>query len=400
MKIIVIGGGISGVFAAIELRKNGHDVIILERNDRVLKKMLVTGNGRCNLTNINLGRENYHCEGDIVEKALSKFNNEDFINYLNEIGIITTEENSGKIFPIALKAQSVVNMLLEELEELGVDVLTSKRVISIEKKKGFIVRTNEESFAADRVIFAVGGSSMPSSGSDGKSYKLVQKLGHTISDVFPALTQVKLNSNYLKHLSGVKVVGEVLLYRDDKIIDRRHGELLFTNYGISGPPILDISRMINYESGNLSIVVPLINNIKNKTEAREKLLNRFYTLQNYSIERWLLGIIDKKFIYIVLEMLKLNKDITMDMLSNRDITLLVDLLLGMKFKVEGTKGFENSQVTSGGVLTCEIDEETFESKIIKGLYIIGEVMDVDGDCGGYNIQWAATSAILTARSIN
>ncbi|RVU54099.1 aminoacetone oxidase family FAD-binding enzyme [Anaerosphaera multitolerans] len=400
MDIIVIGGGISGVFAAIELKKRGHNVIILEKNDRILKKMLVTGNGRCNLTNVKLSESNYNDSGDFTRYALSKFNNNDFKDYLNNLGIVTTEENNGKIYPITLKAQSVVNMLLEELKDIGVEILTSKKVISIRKKKKFIVRTDDEEYFADKIIFAVGGSSMPSSGSDGKSYKLLKELGHSTGEIFPALTQVKLDSKYLKHLSGVKVVSEIKLYKNREIVDRRYGEVLFTNYGISGPPVLDISRSVNFFKDDLTIEMSLINYVEKVKETKEELYNRLYTFQNYTIERWLLGVIDKKFIYMILDMLKLNADTPVNIMSNRDYNKLVGLLLSISFKVEGTKGFENSQVTKGGINIAEIDEKTFESKIIKDLYIVGEVMDVDGDCGGYNIQWAATSAIIAARSID
>lgn len=399
MKIAIIGGGPSGVISAIELAKNNQEVVLFEKNNRILKKLLATGNGRCNYTNIDVSSRNYNCKDDFVKSVLEQFTRDDLIDYFKLMGIEPVVENRGKIFPVTLKASTVVNTLLEELKDLGVKILVDSEVLSIKKKKKFIVKTNNNSFEFDKVIFSVGGSSMPSSGSDGKSYKILENLGHSKIETFPALTQLKLSSEYLKSLSGVKVVGEVKLLEDNKIIDKRNGDLLFTNYGISGPPILDLSRKVNEKNKKLEIEMPLINNIDNIKEFRDLLYNRFYTLGHFSLERWLMGLVDKKFINMILKESNLSASTPLNLIEVSDFEKLLNILLKSRFVVIGTKGFENSQVTCGGIATSEIDNNTLESKIIDDLYIVGEVMDVDGDCGGYNLQWAFSSGIVVARSI-
>lgn len=399
MKIAIIGGGPSGVISAIELAKNNQEVVLFEKNNRILKKLLATGNGRCNYTNIDVSSRNYNCKDDFVKSVLEQFTRDDLIDYFKLMGIEPVVENRGKIFPVTLKASTVVNTLLEELKDLGVKILVDSEVLSIKKKKKFIVKTNNNSFEFDKVIFSVGGSSMPSSGSDGKSYKILEDLGHSKIETFPALTQLKLSSEYLKSLSGVKVVGEVKLLEDNKIIDKRNGDLLFTNYGISGPPILDLSRKVNEKNKKLEIEMPLINNIDNIKEFRNLLYNRFYTLGHFSLERWLMGLVDKKFINMILKESNLSASTPLNLIEVSDFEKLLNILLKSRFVVIGTKGFENSQVTCGGIATSEIDNNTLESKIIDDLYIVGEVMDVDGDCGGYNLQWAFSSGIVVARSI-
>lgn len=400
MKIGIIGGGPAGVIAAIELAKENNEVFILEKNDRILKKLLATGNGRCNYTNVDVSLKNYNCKDNFVEYGINNFTKDDLIDYFKMIGIEPVVENRGKIFPVTLKSNTVVNTLLSELEDRNIEVLTNREVIKIKKKDKFIVNTTEEKFSFDRVIFAVGGASLPNSGSDGKSYKILEEIGHSKIDTFPALTQIKLKSEYLKALSGVKVVGEVKLYDNEKLIDKRYGDLLFTNYGISGPPILDLSRLVNEKNKRLKIKMPLINNIENEKEFRDLLYGRFYSLNHFSIERWLMGLVDKKFINMILKEMNLKASTPVDLIENYDFEKLLNILLKSEFEIIGTKGFENSQVTCGGIATSEINSETMESKKVSGLYIVGEVMDVDGDCGGYNLQWAFSSGIMAARSIS
>ncbi|WP_039856601.1 aminoacetone oxidase family FAD-binding enzyme [Peptoniphilus sp. oral taxon 386] len=399
MKVIIIGGGISGVFCAIELARRGNKVVILEKKDRILKKMLVTGNGRCNLTNMELSSDKYFEKKEFVSNAIEKFSNIDFINYLNTIGIYTTIENVNRVYPITLKAQSVVKELLDELYDLGVEIFCNNSVISIEKENKFVVKTNECSYESDKVVFAVGGSSTPNLGSDGKSYKVLEKLGHRITKIMPALTQIKLNSKYLKHLSGVKVVGNVKLINGKNVVEEDFGEILFTDYGVSGPPILNISRKVNFYKKGLKIKLSIINNVDDLSLMKNELYNRYYMLSHFDLDRWLSGIVDKKFIYYITDILGMKKETSLNIIDSSEFERLINILLESEFEVLGNRGFENSQVSVGGVATDDIDEKSFESKILDGLYVIGEVLDVDGMCGGYNIQWAVSSAMQAARSM-
>lgn len=394
MKIIVIGGGVSGTFAAIELKRRGHDVTILEKKDRILKKMLTTGNGRCNLTNTDISVEGYNSV--FVENALEDFTNQNFIDYLKTLGIYTTTEGD-RIYPKTLKAQTVVSQLLEELDELGIEVVNLASVLKIEKKDNFIVYTNEKEYFADRVVFSTGGCSMPNLGSDGKSFEILKKLGHHITNLYPALTQIVIESNNLKALSGVKVVSESKILVNGEVVAKDYGEVLFTEYGLSGPPILNLSKAVNLASGDCEIVFSLINHTDENT--KDELLNMFYVLNHFSIRRFLAGVIDKKLISYVCKKLNLDEKMSIENLDYLEFEKLVDELINHKMKIKGTRGFEHSQVTLGGVDLDEVDNKTFESKIVKGLYIIGEALNIDGICGGYNIQWAVSSAMGMSKNI-
>ena len=317
------------------------------------------------------------------------------------MGIEPTIENRGKIFPVTLKSNTVVNTLIEELEENRAEVITEEEVVSIDKGDNFILKTHNRTFNCDYVIFAPGGMAMPSSGSNGKSYKVLENLGHSKLRTFPGLTQIKLSSPFLKQLSGVKVVGKVNLILDKDVVEQGYGDLLFTDYGISGPPVLDLSRRVNLEGKDkeMFLEMPLINNIENIEDFRNILYGRFYSLNHFSFERWLSGIVDKKFINYISKTVNIDKTSPMYLIEEYRFEEVIRVLLKSRFSVIGTKGFENAQVTCGGIDTDEIDSSTMESKYVPGLYIAGEVMDVDGKCGGYNLQWAFSSGIVAARDI-
>lgn len=382
MDIIIIGAGASGIVTAINAKNENNRVILLEKNDRIGKKLLATGNGRCNYTNMNLSEKNYSSP-DFVKTTLEDFSNEDLINYFRILGLESTLDGN-RVYPISLKANSVLNILIYWLEKKGIEVKTKSQVKEIKKtKKGYEVITNEETLRSDIVVAAFGGKAMPASGSDGVSFEILKKMGIRVMDLKPALTQLKLDSKYLKHLSGTKVIGRARLLRDEKVIDEREGEILFTNYGISGPPILDIS--VNTEEGDV-IEVPLINNLKK--DSIDMVYNRYYMFPDFSLEEFLMGLVDKKFIHYIVDSLDMDKNTAMNMISMGDFEKIISLLLKSRFKVTGNTGFKNAQVTRGGVSLDEVSPENYEAKKYKDLYIIGEALDIDGDCGGYNLHFA------------
>lgn len=394
MKVIIIGGGISGVFAAIELCRLGHQVTILEKKDRILKKMLTTGNGRCNLTNKVIEAKCYN--SNFVKEALDGFNNQNFIDYLLTLGISTTFEED-RVYPKTLKAQTVVNQLLEEIEELEIEVITSSPVLRVEKDNSFHVFTNENEYIADKVVFAIGGCSAPKTGSDGKSFEILKDLGHNITSLYPALTQINIDSTDLKAVSGVKVYSNVKLLIDGEIAQEDEGEVLFTSYGLSGPPILNLSKMVNLTTKKCIVQFSLINHADSDT--KDELYNMYYTLGHYPLSRWLAGFIDKKLIHYISKKLNLDLNAPICQMDERNFDIMVNELLNHQLETSGTQGFDSSQVTVGGVELSEVDNKTFESKVIKGLYIIGEALDIDGICGGYNIQWAVSSAMEMSKNI-
>ncbi|MDU7532091.1 MAG: aminoacetone oxidase family FAD-binding enzyme [Peptoniphilus harei] len=382
MDIIIIGAGASGIVTAINAKNKNNRVRLLEKNDRIGKKLLATGNGRCNYTNMNLSEKNYSSP-DFVKRTLEDFSNEDLINYFKILGLESTLDGN-RVYPISLKANSVLNILIYWLEKKGIEVKTNSQVKEIKKtKKGYEVITNEETLRADVVVAAFGGKAMPASGSDGVSFEILKKMGIRVTDLKPALTQLKLDSKYLKHLSGTKVIGRARLLRDEKVIDEREGEILFTNYGISGPPILDMS--VNTKEGDV-IEVPLINNLKK--DSLDMIYNRYYMFPDFSLEEFLMGLVDKKFIHYIVDSLDMDKNTAMNMISIGDFEKIIGLLLKSRFKVTGNTGFKNAQVTRGGVSLDEVSPENYEAKKYKDLYIIGEALDIDGDCGGYNLHFA------------
>lgn len=397
MNIIIIGAGPAGMVAAINAKNENNKIILIEKNERIGKKLLATGNGRCNYTNLILSEENYSSK-DFVRETLKDFSNEDLINYFKVLGLESTTDGN-RVYPLTLKANSVLNILIYWLEKKGIDIRTNTEVREIKNNKaGFDVITDGETIKADVVIAAFGGKSMPASGSDGRSYEILKKLGLKITDLKPALTQVKLESKYLKHLSGTKVLGEAKLFNGNKEIDRRRGEILFTNYGISGPPILDLS--VNISEDNF-IEVPLINNVDEKTV--DMLYSRYYMFPDFSLEEYLMGIVDKKFIHYIVDYLNLDKKIAMNMISMADFQKIIEVLLKSCFKVIGTTGFKNSQVTRGGVDLSQINCHDYSTKKYENLYIIGEALNIDGDCGGYNLHFAFASGyrlgkILSAKN--
>lgn len=382
MDIIIIGAGASGIVTAINAKNENNRVILLEKNDRIGKKLLATGNGRCNYTNMNLSEKNYSSP-DFVKRTLEDFSNEDLINYFRILGLESTLDGN-RVYPISLKANSVLNILIYWLDKKGIEVKTKSQVKEIKKtKKGYEVITNEETLSADIVVAAFGGKAMPASGSDGVSFEILKKMGIRVTDLKPALTQLKLDSKYLKHLSGTKVIGRARLLRDEKVIDEREGEILFANYGISGPPILDMS--VNTEEGDI-IEVPLINNLKK--DSIDMVYNRYYMFPDFSLEEFLMGLVDKKFIHYIVDSLDMDKNTAMNMISMGDFEKIIGLLLKSRFKITGNTGFKNAQVTRGGVSLDEVSPENYEAKKYKDLYIIGEALDIDGDCGGYNLHFA------------
>lgn len=382
MDIIIIGAGASGIVTAINAKNENNKVILLEKNDRIGKKLLATGNGRCNYTNMNLTEKNYSSP-DFVKRTLEEFTNEDLINYFKILGLESTRDGE-RVYPISLKANSVLNILIYWLEKKGIEIKTNTQVKEIKKKKkGYELITNDETLKADVVVAAFGGKAMPASGSDGVSFEILKKMGIRVTELKPALTQLKLDSKYLKHLSGTKVLGRARLLKGEKVIDEREGEILFTNYGISGPPILDMS--VNISDNNI-IEVPLINNLNE--DSIDMLYNRYYMFPDFSLEEFLLGIVDKKFIHYIVDSLNMDKNIAMNMIPVGDFEKIVGLLLKSRFRVIGNTGFKNAQVTRGGVSLDEVNPENYESKKFKGLYIIGEALDIDGDCGGYNLHFA------------
>lgn len=395
-KIIVIGGGAAGMMAAIVAASNGGDVTILERNDRVGKKLLATGNGRCNYTNVHLNINNYHGKDyKFAEWALSSFDEKATIDYFEKMGITPAIEDNGKAYPLSFQSSSMLDVLRYEIEDKQIDLITDAYVVGIKKQKNFILKLKDgRIFEADKVILATGGMAMPVSGSDGNGYSLAKSLGHTLIDIHPGIVQLNLEGNFFKQINGVKVIGVAKLYSKDKLILEDRGDILFTNYGISGPPILQISRTaLEYlkNEKNIQLRIGIIHT-KTKEELETYLYERFSNSPNKNIQESLIGLINKRLILPIIKELNLDKDKIVQDLNKEEVSKIANILTNWCFKITGSQSWGQAQVTAGGISTKEINNKTMESKLIKGLYLVGELVDIDGDCGGYNLQWAWSSA--------
>lgn len=399
-EIAVIGGGASGLMAAITAKKSGKEVIILERKDRILKKVLITGNGRCNITNVNANISNYFGKNiSSVENILNRFTPQDTMDFFNELGIVCNEENRGKVYPLSGQASSVVDALRFEAEKLGIKIETEFYVRKIEKD-GFKFRIYSEDrkkIEAGRVILAAGGQSYPELGSNGSGFELAKELGHSVTKLSPSIVQLKTEKHQVKGLQGIKTDAAVTAYGDNKKICTYDGELLFTDYGISGNVVF-----------NISFVMPLYKNVEFEIDFMEKfdynelyemLKERKRILSHLTMENYFNGMINKKlgqFLSKVSGIEKLSKPVKD--LNDSDIRKLCTVLKKYRVKILETTGFKNAQVTAGGVSLDEVNTETLESKIVKGLYFSGEVLDVYGECGGFNLQWAWASGYIAGEN--
>ena len=399
-EIAVIGGGASGLMAAITAKKSGKEVIILERKDRILKKVLITGNGRCNITNVNANISNYFGKNiSSVENILNRFTPHDTMDFFNELGIVCNEENRGKVYPLSGQASSVVDALRFEAEKLGIKIETEFYVRKIEKD-GFkfkIYSEDKKKIEAGRVILAAGGQSYPELGSNGSGFELAKELGHSVTKLSPSIVQLKTEKNQVKGLQGIKTDVAVTAYGDSKKICTYDGELLFTDYGISGNVVF-----------NISFVMPLYKNVEFEIDFMEKfdynelyemLKERKKIMSHLTMENYFNGMINKKlgqFLSKVSGIEKLSKPVKD--LNDSDIRKLCTVLKKYRVKILETTGFKNAQVTAGGVSLDEVNAETLESKIVKGLYFSGEVLDVYGECGGFNLQWAWASGYIAGEN--
>src|SRR5690554_574913 len=402
--VIVVGGGAAGMIAAISARRLGAKVTVLEKNPRVGKKILATGNGRCNFTNINTDLTYYHgAKPEFVQSALERFTVEDTIRFFEKLGIAHKVEELGKVFPLSDQASSVLDVLRYELTELGVGVVTEAQVREVAEhgQKFVLVLKNGEIFEGERVIIATGGKAMPASGSDGSGYELAKRLGHTVTDVFPALVQLKLEGSYFKRIAGVKFVGTAEIMDGHLSLAKDRGDILFADYGVSGPPIFQISRKAGelLNAGKKGYLRLTIMDQFSKEALSNLLKKRFQIGSKKPVDFSLVGLINKRLIPVVL--MEAGLDVLkrpVAELTGEERERIVEILTDWRFEIRGTKSWPSAQVTAGGVDTSEIEENTMESKLVKGLFFAGEIMDIDGQCGGFNLQWAWSSGFVAGQS--
>ena len=403
-KVIVVGGGPAGMMAAITAAENGNEVLIIEKMPSFGKKLLITGKGRCNITSSLYMSEfikNTPGNGTFLYSAFQNYTNKDIIEFLNKQGLEVKEERGNRIFPVTDKSVDVLNCFLKRIEEVKIKYKLHTKVEKILIKNYEIlgVRTEREIIQADKVILATGGKSYPLTGSTGDGYKIASELGHNITPIKPSLVPLEVyEKEECKNLQGLSLrnVGIKLEYMDkNKVIYDDFGEMIFTHFGISGPIILSASaHLVRYkEIDNLlkNNKIKLYIDLKpalTEEQLDDRILRDFKEFKNKQFKHSLDKLLPQKMIAVVIEKSQIKEDKKVNEITKEERKRLIHLLKNFELKIKGFRPVEEAIITSGGINTKEINPKTMESKLIKGLYFAGEIIDVDSYTGGFNLQIA------------
>lgn len=398
--VIIAGAGAAGLVAAIAAARKGKSVLIIEKNTKAGKKILATGNGKCNFTNLHQTPECYRSEDSkFAMKVLSNFDLNKTLNFFENLGIFPKERN-GYVYPFSEQASSVVSVLLMECERLKVEISYNEKVKSVIRPDFTVVTVRPDNTEAiyygKKLIIATGGCASPNLGSDGSGYQLAKSFGHSIVKPLPALVSLKSPDKFCKTVSGVRTQAKVTAYASSKPLSQEEGEIIFTDYGISGIPVMQLSRFVSKALDKKEEVFLILDFFKEYTndELKKLLTVRCSQNPNKTLEEMLIGLFNNKLNYILIKEAKLDPVLKCKRLSKADINKLAGQIKNFKIRISDTNSFDFAQVTAGGVSTSEINPDTLESKKKKNLYFAGEIVDVDGTCGGYNLQWAWSSGYI------
>lgn len=397
MRIIVIGGGAAGMAAAIEAAKHGAQVTLLERMDRVGKKLLATGNGRCNL--MNVGAACYPGGAAFADAVLDRCGVAEQTNFWQELGLRLRVEDGGRVYPASGQASTVLDALRLAMDNLGVEIVTGAAVKDVRPgKHGFAVVTEEKTWHVDKVILAGGGCAQPKLGSDGSLWTIMEGLGHRMVAPRPALTQIMTETLPIKGLSGIRVKADVAVIKAGQVLHEESGEVLFADYGISGVCVMQCARFA--EKGcvmRLNLLHGM--GFEDAQQAEHEILRRREAWGNQPMEKLLTGLCVPRLAgSLCMEAGIRFRDRLIGSLKASEAAALARVLGAFDLPVKGVKGFDSAQVTAGGLDVLEFDTMTMESRRVPGLYAAGEILDVDGTCGGFNLMFAFGSGILAARA--
>ena len=403
-ELIIIGAGASGLVTAIVSARRGKKVLILEKNNKIGKKLLATGNGKCNITNQRPTLEHFYSSNPhIIKEFFEGYNYQSIKQFFKSIGLELIEAKEGKVFPMSLQASSVVELLVAECEELGVQILCEIEVQKIKKIKNFYEIIHNKGIEKTKLlVIATGNLSAPQLGGVDDGINFAKMLGHTSIKSFPSLVQLTSSMKKLERMAGVKIESRVTLVTKSGKIIQRQGDVLFTTYGISGLAILDISRFVMIELLKKRSVKLTIDLIPKMSQEQLFALMRKSLVKKSSkpLTIWLQGFINKKLILPILEPLKLENETLNTLYSNREkLDSIVYKIKNFEFEVNGSRGYKGAEIATGGVDTKEINPKTMESKKHKGVYFTGEVLDVDGDRGGFNLHFAWICGLKVGKSI-
>lgn len=406
-KVIIIGGGAAGLMAAVSAAQHGAKVTTLEKMSSIGKKLLITGKGRCNITNIgdlDDFMKNMPGNGSFLYSSFNGFNNHDVIDFINNYGVPTKVERGGRVFPVSDKAKDVVKAFQKALNDLNVEVIYEQPVkkLTLNTEHWEIVTADNHSYQVDAVILATGGSSYPGTGSSGDGFMLAKELGHTITPLKPSLVPLEVAEDWITDLQGLSLrnVSATICVNDEEIASE-FGEMLFTHYGVSGPIILSLSKKIAEALSSKKNTVLLKINLKPAltTEALDKRIQRdFEKYSRKQIKNSLNDLLPSKLIDTVIDLAYLDGEKAINQVTKEERSRLVEVITGLTFTITKTRPISEAIVTAGGIHIKEINPKTMESKLFKNLYFAGEVIDIDGYTGGYNLQAAFSTGYAAGKN--
>ena len=402
--VAIIGGGASGMMAALKAAEDkDNKVILFERQERVGRKLLSTGNGRCNLTNTGLTIANYHGVADGLGKsatfagsALSQLSPQDTVNFFESLGLVCTEQYGGRVYPFSDMAGSVLDVLRFALEDRGVDVRTGTEITLAGKNDNgkFYIYSGKSSIEADCLIVACGGKAAAKNGGTTLGYDILRSFGHKCTELYPALVPIRTDTDYPRALRGIRTQALVLLYHGDELTGESLGELQFTDRGISGPAAFDISRQASIGGG--TVVIDFVPEMS-ADQLGGLLLRRQHISSKQEAAAVFTGILQSRVGMCIVKEAGIRPSEKLSRLSDEEILKIAKAAKRFPMNITGTDPFDTAQVTAGGIETADFNPETLESKLVPGLFACGEVLDIDGDCGGFNLQWAWSSGFVAGK---
>ncbi len=397
----IIGGGASGLMCACIAKRNNKDkkIVVLERDNRVGKKILVSGNSRCNLTNLDAEFSNYQTSFDGgLNFLLENYPPQKVLDYFKSIGLVCKEDSENRVYPLSRQASAVLSVLRNELKRQGVDELCETEVVDISAKNGgYDIKCRDKIVHAQKVVIATGGKNNYAQKVVGDTYALCKSIGHSIRKLSPSLCPVKVKSDVVKSLKGIRVQGKVTSIIDGEKAKSEYGEIQFGNDCLSGICVFNLSRELNRNS-NCEIVLELLPDYSFE-EIKAMIKNRKALTGKDNVQELFTGLFHKNIGIAILKDSNVSTAISTDRLTDRDINAIANTISGWNFEVIKSADFSSAQVTCGGVIGDEIDPKTLESKKAKNVYLCGEVIDVDGDCGGFNLQFAFSSGMCVGEQL-
>lgn len=400
MRVIIIGGGAAGLMAALTAARNGNEALLLEKQQRVGRKLLATGNGRCNLSNASPLTGRYHGEAaGFTSPALENFGCSDTIAFFRALGLLTVTEPDGRVYPLSDSAGSVLDVLRLACDAAGVVTRTDCGATALARTPdGFLVTAAGETLSADKVIVCCGGLAGGKLGGSKSGYELLLSMGHSVTKLRPALVQLKTDAQFVRSLKGVRADAALTLMRKNEVVARSEGEVQFTEYGVSGPAVFEISRAASVGGEGLTLRLDLLRSVS-LGELESMLKNRRRDMPGLTLENLLTGMLHNRLGRTIIRSAGFALTSPLPEMSDAALGEIAQEVKGFTLEVLGTLGFDGAQVTAGGVKTDEFVPEALESRLVSGLYAAGEVLDVDGDCGGFNLQWAWSSGKLAGLTL-